>query len=43
MAATGISYAMIYARAETGDFMRGVVWYALAPYLLVRFLSGVRR
>lgn len=43
MAATGISYAMIYARAETGDFIRGVVWYALAPYFLVRLLSGVRR
>ncbi len=43
MAATALSFAMIYARSETADFIRGIVWYSVVPYLMVRFLSGVRR
>lgn len=43
MAATGLSFTMIYARAETAEFIRGVVWYSLTPYLMVRILAGVRR
>lgn len=43
MAATLLSFALIYARAETADFIRNVCWYAAAPYLLVRFVGAMRR
>ena len=35
--------AIIYARAETADFVRNATWYAILPFLLIRLLSGVRR
>jgi oligosaccharide repeat unit polymerase len=34
---------IMYARAETADLVRGVCWYAILPYLLVRLLSEVHR
>ena len=43
MTATLLSSALIFARAEAADFVRNACWYSLAPFLLVRFLSGVRR
>ena len=39
MAATLLSFALIYARAETADFVRSICWYGLAPYLAVRLTS----
>ena len=42
MAATLLSFALIYARAETADFVRNICWYALVPFLIVRIASRVR-
>jgi hypothetical protein len=43
LTAASLAVAIIYARAETADFVRDTTWYAIAPFLLVRFLSRVHR
>jgi oligosaccharide repeat unit polymerase len=43
LTAAVLAVAIMYARAETADFVRDTSWYAIAPFLLIRLVSGVRR
>ena len=37
--AAALPFILIYARAESVDFVRGITWYSLIPYFAVRLLS----
>lgn len=41
LAATLLSFALIYPRSETSDLVRNVSWYGYVPFLLTRLLSRV--
>lgn len=43
MLASWTSFLLLYARAEFNLFIRPLVWYSLAPYLLAHFLLNWRR
>ncbi len=43
LAAAFLSVILVFARGESAIVARGVVWYAIAPYLLARVLTARRR
>ena len=41
-AAVSLSYLLFYARSETTDAFRGIVWYSMFPYLAVDLMPRFR-
>jgi hypothetical protein len=41
LAASFGAFFIVFARAESGAIFRGLVWYALGPYIAVRILMSL--
>ncbi len=43
VAASFVSFFMIYARGESGSVIRALFWYSLLPYMFMYLISDIRR
>ncbi len=42
-AASMVTFFLVFPRSETSSLIRGLVWYGLFPYVLVRSITAIRR
>jgi oligosaccharide repeat unit polymerase len=42
-AASMVTFFLVFPRSESSSLIRGLVWYGLLPYLLVRFVMAFQR